>query len=149
MINHVHLLALPAYRDVMGGPLQGRTRRQRPRYLLTCYRYIELNPVRAGMVRHPWEYRWSSHQCNGLGAHEACITPHPCYLALGASLLERQTTYRALFDHSVPHEYTEALRTHTQQQRALGSERFRAQVEALTQRAAGVRPRGRPHSLGK
>lgn len=52
------------------------------------------------------------------------------------SLLERQATYRALFDHSVPHEGTEALRAHTQKQRALGSERFRALVEALTQRAA-------------
>lgn len=72
------------------------------RYLLTCYRYIELNPVRAGMVLHPGDYRWSSHHSNGRGADEARITPHPCYLALGASPLERQATYRALFDHSVP-----------------------------------------------
>lgn len=70
-------------------------------------------------------------------------------LAFGASLQERQATYRALFDNSVSNEDTEALRAHTQQQRELGSERFRAQVEALTQRAASVSPRGRPPSLGK
>lgn len=171
MTNHVHLLVTPNDKGAVSKMMQAIGRRyvgcfnaryrrtgtlwegrfkaalvDSDSYLLTCYRYIELNPVRAGMVRHPLEYRWSSHRCNGHGAHEARITPHPCYLALGASLLERQATYRALFDHSVSHEDTEALRAHTQQQRALGSERFRAQVEALTQRAASVRPRGRPPS---
>ena len=60
------------------------------RYLLTCYRYIYLNPVRARMVESPGEYRWTSHACNALGAHEARITPHECYLAPGVDAATRQ-----------------------------------------------------------
>lgn len=174
MTNHVHLLVTPNDKGAVSKMMQAIGRRyvgcfnaryprtgtlwegrfkaalvDSARYLLTCYRYIELNPVRAGMVRQPVEYRWSTHHSNGHGAHETRITPHPFYLAPGTSLLERQTTYRALFDNSVANEDTEARRAHTQQQRALGSERFRAQVEALTRQAASVRPRERPASLGK
>jgi len=54
-------------------------------YLLSCYRYIELNPVRAGMVTHPAEYRWSSYRSNGQGEHQDWLTPHPEYLAPGNS----------------------------------------------------------------
>jgi len=114
------------------------------RYLSTCYRYIELNPVRAGMVADPRHYRWSSHHGNAHGADEARITPHPCHLALSDSPLERQAAYRALFEHPLPHKDTEAVRPRTQQQRALGSERFRVQVEALTQRTATARPKAGP-----
>ena len=174
MTNHVHLLVTPNELGAVSKMMQTIGRRyvgcfnaryrrtgtlwegrfkaalvDSDRYLLTCYRYIELNPVRAGMVADPRHYRWSSHNSNAHGADEARITPHPCYLALGNSPLERQARYRALFEHLASHEDTEAVRAHTQQQRALGSERFRAQVEALTQRAATVRPRGRPPSIGK
>lgn len=116
------------------------------RYLLTCYRYIELNPVRASMVVHPGDYRWSSHDFNASGADEAGITPHPCYLALGTNPTERREAYRCLFDEALPSEDTEALRAHTQQQRAWGSDRFQAQIEALTHRAATLSPRGRPRA---
>ena len=174
MTNHVHLLVTPSEAGAVSKMMQAIGRRyvgcfnaryrrtgtlwegrfkaalvDSDRYLLTCYRYIELNPVRAGIVAHPLDYRWSSHHCNAVGRDEARISPHPCYLALGSAPLERQATYRSLFDTLVSHEDTQALRTHVQQQRALGSERFRAQVEALTQRAASVRPRGRPLSSGK
>jgi len=174
MTNHVHLLVTPGEPEGVSKMMQAIGRRyvgcfnaryrrtgtlwegrfkaalvDSDRYLLTCYRYIELNPVRAGMVAHTLDYRWSSHHCNAGGTDEARITAHPCYLALGASPRERQLTYRALFNHAVSPEDTEALRAHTQQQRALGSERFRTQVEALTQRAAGLRPRGRPPSSDK
>jgi hypothetical protein len=50
------------------------------RYLLTLYRYIELNPVRAGMVRAAKDYRWSSYRCNALGWDDPVITPHALYL---------------------------------------------------------------------
>ena len=63
--------------------------------------------------------------------------------------MERRETYRSLFDQALPSEDTGALRAHTHQQRALGSERLRAQVEALIHRAATVRPRGRPHASSK
>ncbi len=52
-------------------------------YLFICQRYIEMNPVRAGMVAHPGEYPWSSYQVNGKGANSALLTPHPLYLELG------------------------------------------------------------------
>ena len=174
MTNHVHLLVTPAEAGAVSKMMQAIGRRyvgcfnaryrrtgtlwegrfkaalvDSDRYLLTCYRYIELNPVRAGMVVTPLDYRWSSHRGNAGGSEEARITPHPCYLALGASPADRQETYHALFEHSVSPADTEALRSHTSQQRALGSERFRAQVEALTQRAASVRPRGRPRAADK
>jgi putative transposase len=52
------------------------------RYAPACYRYIELNPVRAGIVTPPREYRWSSHVRNAYGTHEPRITPHAAYLSL-------------------------------------------------------------------
>lgn len=70
---------------------------QAEEYLLTCYRYIELNPVRADMVRDPGDYAWSSYRCNGLGHADPLITEHPLYTALGADAPERQPAYRALF----------------------------------------------------
>jgi putative transposase len=58
-------------------------------YLLACMRYIELNPVRADMVRSPAHYRWSSYRCNGQGKEDALITPHALYMALGKTLPTR------------------------------------------------------------
>lgn len=95
------------------------------------------------MAVQPMDYRWSSHHCNAQGINEARITPHTRYLDLGFCPTERQQIYRALFQDALPTEDTEALRAHTHQQRALGSDRSRAQVEALTRRADTLRPRGR------
>ncbi len=66
-------------------------------YLLTCMRYIELNPVRAGMVENPFDYRWSSYHCNGLGEASTLIRPRLEYHALGRTPEERQKYYQALF----------------------------------------------------
>jgi putative transposase len=69
----------------------------RPRqYLLACMRYIDLNPVRAGIVAEPGAYRWSSYRANAEGAEDALVTPHPAYFALGRSSAARQAAYRAL-----------------------------------------------------
>jgi putative transposase len=174
MTNHVHLLLTPSEPGAVSRMMQAIGRRyvgsfntryrrtgtlwegrfkaalvDSERYLLTCYRYIELNPVRARMVVRPNEYRWSSHHCNANGVDEPRITPHPCYLALGTDPTERRETYCSLFDESPSSEEAEAIRAHTRQQRALGSDRFQAQVEALTQRAATLRPRGRPRTTDK
>jgi len=67
-------------------------------YLLTCQRYIELNPVRAGMVELPAAYRWSSYRANAEGKESALLTPHPVYLALGKDEVARRLAYMALFD---------------------------------------------------
>ena len=70
---------------------------QARRHLLACMRYIELNPVRAGLVAAPHEYRWSSFRANALGRDDTLVTPHASYCALGRSAASRQAAYRALF----------------------------------------------------
>ena len=68
------------------------------RYWLTCLRYIEQNPVRAGIVEAAEEYRWSSYRVHAFGERQDWLTPHPVYLALGRTPQERQLAYRALCD---------------------------------------------------
>ena len=70
-------------------------------YLITCMRYIELNPVRAGMVVDPADYPWSSYHHNALGQPSDLVVPHPEYLRLGESNEARQTAYRDLFKHQL------------------------------------------------
>ena len=66
-------------------------------YLLLCQRYIALNPVRAGMVKDPADYRWSSYRANALGEPDPILIPHELYQALGASAESRRGAYRVLF----------------------------------------------------
>lgn len=113
-------------------------------YLLTCYRYIELNPVRAAMVEDPGAYAWSSYRCHAEGATDALLRLHPCYLALGATTEQRCAAYRALFADAIGQNRLDEIRAYVQQQRALGTSRFQATIEAELQRVAAVRPRGRP-----
>jgi putative transposase len=87
----------------------------------TRYRYIEINPVRAGSVTSPQEHRWSSYARNAYGQHEPRITPNAAYLTLGADDLKRLDAYRRLFVDMDTHDI-DALRLHTQQQKPCGSE---------------------------
>jgi putative transposase len=119
------------------------------RYLLTCYRYIELNPIRAHMTDDPADYPWSSYHHNALGQPTPLITPHEQYTLLATTHAARQAAYRALVHEHVEEKHLNDLRQHTQQQRAWGSERFQQQIEALTQRSVSVRPRGRPVKASK
>jgi putative transposase len=114
------------------------------RYLLTCYRYIEMNPVRAAMVAAPADYRWSSYAGNALGEPDAILTPHPHYLALGRDEIERHEAYRELVHLSISDDDLLAIRNHVQQQRVLGTAPFQAAIEAMSGRCAHIRPRGRP-----
>ena len=70
-------------------------------YLLTCLRYIDLNPVRAGMVTDPGDYRWSSYAAHGLGKNISMWTPHRLYLSLGATKSARSKHYRNLIGESL------------------------------------------------
>lgn len=79
-------------------------------YLLLCQRYIELNPVRAGMVAFPGAYKWSSFRANAEGLQDDLICAHPVYLALGASDVARQAAYRALFDMPFAEKDLERIR---------------------------------------
>ena len=113
-------------------------------YLLTCKRDIELNPVRANRVSHPADYRWSSHACNAQGAASSFITPHACYLALAADTLERQHHYRALFANQLESRDIHAIRQAAHYGIALGSKRFKEQIEAALGRSMGYAKRDRP-----
>ena len=81
------------------------------RYLFACLRYIELNPVRAGLVPRPSEYSWSSYRHNALGHKDACITPCPEWLALGANDRERRLRYVRLFEGLIDSTQDEIVRT--------------------------------------
>jgi putative transposase len=110
MTNHVHLLITPESRDGIGCTMQyvgrhfvpyinysyGRTGTlwegrykgslvQEEHYLLVCMRHIEMNPLRAGMVKSSWHYRWSSYRANAQRQADRLVTVHERYLALGAA----------------------------------------------------------------
>ncbi len=173
MTNHVHLLLTPARADSAGllmkhlgqryvqyinrtykrsGTLwEGRFRScltQSESYVLACYRYIELNPVRAGMVNKPQDYRWSSYHANGLGKASAFITPHDEYRRLGKTDVERREAYRALFRAHVDEALVEEIRGATNGNFALGGKRFQAEVEAALGRRAVRGVAGRPTPQG-
>jgi putative transposase len=113
-------------------------------YLLTCMRYIEMNPVRAAMVDRPEDYAWSSYHRNALGESDALVTPHPLYQGLGRAEGKRQEAYRALFLAPLPDEGVNAIRDATNKAWVLGDSRFRDKVAALSHRRAAPLPPGRP-----
>ena len=113
-------------------------------YFLTCMRYIELNPVRAGMVEHPRRYFWSSFRENETGAPRAPLVAHPVFTALGATAKARGQAYRRLVDAGVGPEDLAAIRMSLQQCKALGTDEFCARMSHLIERdVAPARP-GRP-----
>jgi putative transposase len=167
MTNHVHLLATPQAADGLSKLMQSVGRRyvqyinfghQRSGtlwegrykatpidtegYLLTCYRYIEMNPVRAGMVKHPREYRWSSYRHHAEGRADSLIGEHRCYRALAKDESERRQAYRALFRAGLDDETLTVLRDSVNKGWALGNDRFRNEIAAAAQRRAMPASRG-------
>lgn len=120
---------------------------QEENYLLACQRYIELNPVRAGMVEHPAEYRWSSYRANAQGEADALLTPHALYLGLGAEVAERQAAYRELFRYELEPGVVDAIRQATNGNYALGDARFAGQIAATLGRRAQRGTPGRPRKV--
>lgn len=114
------------------------------RYLLSCYRYIELNPVRAGMVEKPDEYRWSSYRANAYGATNPILTPHPLYLSLGKDKRQRNRRYREGFKEALEEKQIKDIRASVQTGTPLGNDRFKAEVERLLDVKVGQARRGRP-----
>ena len=100
-------------------------------YLLGCYRYIELNPVRAGMVAHPAAYRWCSYRANAQGEHIEWLDAHPLYHALGHTPAACQKAYRELFKDQLASGLADQIRHATNGNYALGSERFRQEAAAV------------------
>ncbi len=167
MTNHVHLLVTPSDRQGISRMMQAQGRKyvqyinftygrtgtlwegrykstlvDADNYLLTVYRYIELNPVRANMVQHPSEYPWSSYRSNGLGKSIQLLTPHSMYRQLGKLDTERQRAYRTLLRGKVTERDLKAIREATNKAWALGDDRFKAQIEAKTGRRSVPLGRG-------
>ena len=111
-------------------------------YLFTCYRYVELNPVRARMVRRPEEYPWSSYRTNADGDTSDIITPHPQYLALSKLVRERQRLYRMLFDNPGDDRAHEEIRKMTLGGHAFGTDEFKARLAMLSGRPMAPMKRG-------
>lgn len=137
-------------RDQRSGTLwEGRYRAtlvDSEQYLLALMRYFELNPVRANMVAHPRDYRWSSYAFNAMGesgARGSWLTPHMEYTRLRHSQSERQSTYQWLFQAFMSGQNLNAIRDSTHKGRALGGKCFKKQVEALTNRQASSKGLGR------
>lgn len=103
-------------------------------YLLTCYRYIELNPVRAGMVEHPSDYPWSSYHCNALGHKDKIVTPHVLYQSLASSNEKRIKIYKSLFDGCIENQTLGKIRDATNKSWVIGNDKFRKKIELLTNR---------------
>lgn len=100
-------------------------------YLLSCQRYIELNPVRAGMVTDPGDYRWSSYRVHAMGIHARLWQANPAYLSLGENDLTRQKAYRDLISEVLDQKVLAKIRQCVNTGLVLGSERFRVQVEGM------------------
>jgi putative transposase len=173
MTNHVHLLLTPETADgpsllmkhlgqryvqyinrhyKRSGTLwEGRFRSclaQDPRYVLGCYRYIELNPVRAGMVAQPSEYRWSSYHVNGNNEPSRLIRAHVDYQSLAADALLRAERYRTLFSAHLDLGLIEQIRSATNGNFVLGNDRFRDEVERMLKRRVVPGRSGRPLTRG-
>jgi len=169
MTNHIHLLLTPGQTDSIslvirdigrnyvravnrsyrrtGTLWEGRFKSSpvdSERYCLTCYRYIELNPVRAGMTRHPGDYPWPSYQCNANGEYNPLVTPHDCWLALGTDDPERFAAYRALVDERLLQDDLDHIRQSTNKGLPTGNDRFRQEIARALSLRLGTGVRGRP-----
>lgn len=118
-------------------------------YLLSCYRYIELNPARAKRVSNPGEYRWSSYHHNGLGRDDPLISEHTLYVGLGRDRAMRLRCYRELFDTELERTEIGEIRVAAEACMPLGDNRFKAQIEAALKCRVVPRRRGRPRSRGR
>ena len=116
-------------------------------YLLACQRYIELNPVRANMVNHPAEYKWSSYAANAQGIDNDIISPHVLYQALGLDAASRQTAYRELFRYQLDIGLVDEIRKATNGNYALGNTLFVQQIEDALGRRVTAGKSGRPKSV--
>lgn len=154
MTNHVHLLMTPSAENALstlmrnlgqryvqyvnrtygrtGTLWEGRYRSciaESAHYVLACYRYIELNPVRAGLVDGPGNYLWSSYRANAEGREDRLLTAHPEYLGLGQDRISQRQAYRGLFDAVLEPSLLERIREATNGGYPLGSEAFKSEVK--------------------
>jgi len=121
---------------------------QSEHYALACYRYIELNPVRAGMVESPADYRWSSYRHNAQGDENCLIQPHGTYLSLGLDDMNRKAAYRELVRGHLQPDLVDEIRVATNGNFVLGKTVFAEQVAAILGRRVVRGKSGRPIKSG-
>ena len=169
MTNHVHLLMTPATMDSCarlmrrlsqlhtqyvnrtyqrtGTLWEGRFHSslvQSESYLLECYRYVELNPVDAGLCHRPDEYAWSSCATNAHGTFDAAVTPHEQYVRLGSNADSRRAAYRELLAAPLTGERRDEIERAMTGNFALGDETFKQSVSLAAGRRAYPGSPGRP-----
>jgi REP-associated tyrosine transposase len=174
MTNHVHLLLTPAAQDSISRMMQYIGRRyvpyinhtygrsgtlwegrykssliQEEPYLLACMRYIELNPVRANMVKNGAEYPWSSYHFNALGQEDDLLTMHALFESLGPDKTARNKAYQALFASHMTDNLTQEIRAAWQTGTPLVNDRFKEQIEQALNKKIGYSRRGRPREAQK
>lgn len=174
MPNHVHLLATPASEAALGRMMQSLGRRyvgwfnqrhgrtgtlwegryrgaplEAASYLLACMRYIELNPVRAGVVSAPQDYPWSSYAHHvGAGRRDPLVSEHAQYWQMGNTPFEREVAYRHWVAQGVGEAEAARLTDAALKGWALGGEGYLSQVAATTSRPLVARAKGRPRKGG-
>ncbi|MBL1276176.1 MAG: transposase [Ectothiorhodospiraceae bacterium] len=173
MTNHVHILATPPDKNGISSMMQYVGRRYVPYinrtygtsgsiwegrfkaslicdelYLLTCMRYIELNPVRANMVNVPNQYRWSSFKGNAKGAENELLTDHSLYLRLGKTKSARNNAYKALFKGHIDEGELKKIGDAWQTGTPLGDDKFKVKIERKLKLKVGQARRGRPAKEG-
>ncbi len=171
MPNHVHILATPGNTDSISRTTQsvgrnyvqyfnecyngsgtlweGRYRAtvvDSKSYLLTCSRYIELNPVRNGLVKNPRSYRWCSYGRNALGKDDEIINAHQEYLKLGINDQQRAKTYLAMFKQKLNNQTVQLITETALKGWVLGDAKFARKIEKLSGRRAFQLPKGRPRA---
>ena len=169
MTNHVHLLATPGQAYTISHMMQDLGRKyvryinhtylrsgtlwegrykaslvDSEAYLLTCMRYIEMNPVRAGMVDSPGEYRWSSYSRNAQGKDNKIIEDHPVYQSLGTTESDRRQAYRELFRYHLDDAQVHSIRDALSQELVLGRDDFKDKIERMLKRQTRPGQPGRP-----
>lgn len=169
MPNHLHLLVTPSDEQGLsrmmqwigrlyvpyfnhkyhrtGTLWQGRYRAtviDAERYLMLCSRYIELNPVRAGLAPSAGDYPWSSYQHHVGIKSDPVITDHALYWSLGNTPFEREATYRSQVEHGLDEQEVRQLSEATLKGWPLGSDQFKQALERQTQRRVRPSRRGRP-----
>src|SRR5262249_11387149 len=112
-------------------------------------RYIELNPVRAGLAGSPVDYRWSSGAHHVGRAVDPIVTDHATFWALGNTPFERQSSYEQLFEMPMPDEQMAYIRRSTNRGWALTSNRRPSGGERESLEFAAPRPRGRPRTKAR
>lgn len=171
MDNHFHLLLTPQAGDSLARMMQAVGRRyvryfndkygrsgtlwegrykstliEAPRYLLACLAYIDLNPVRAGLVGRAGDFAWSSHAHYAGLRVDRMLTPHPIYWDLGNTPFAREAAYARQVQEGLPQPLQQSLTAAVLQGWALGSADFVAELQKKTHRRLSRANPGRPRS---